>query len=126
MKVVYKADDGTEFNTEQECTEYESPLNKKLIDVINKMIPDHDLLRAKYIIENIDKLKETIEFYHDLRRKNFKEIDWSKVSEHTPVRTFSKTRKEWINCLFIKPCKGGVQLYNSEYGHITTNYCEIL
>ena len=58
MKLVYKADDGTEFGTEEECKAYES--NSKLRKFLNERIgvfTDINISDVEFLIQkHIDEL----------------------------------------------------------------------
>ena len=58
MKVVYIADNGTEFETEQECMEYEKPLDEFKVNEIDELWNNSSETVSKFIVRDFKKISE--------------------------------------------------------------------
>lgn len=77
MKIKYVADDGEQFDCEEECIYYEA-----LCDLESKLkkltIPAHDYEKddvIKFIVNNIDEVVEIIKEYSDKLSKELKKME---------------------------------------------------
>lgn len=59
MRVVYIADNGTEFETEQECMEYEAPLDEFKVKELEELWMNHGgIVVSEFIIRDFKKISE--------------------------------------------------------------------
>ena len=104
---IYVAEDGTKFNTEEECRDYERSLitvNAKLFDKNKKQITINSLSEAYYIILNDVASLETIDnlLYEEgeshISYDNFFDIDeLSYALEFAPQLVYYKGSWCWWN-----------------------------
>ena len=77
MKIIYKSDDGREFETEQDCREYENSTGK----IIETCIEEIDAYESNgnriyfSLIDNADELEEAFEDIWYIKFKTQKAID---------------------------------------------------
>ena len=59
MRVVYIADNGTEFETEQECMEYEKPLDGYKVSAVRELWHNNnDTGVSEFIVREFKKISE--------------------------------------------------------------------
>ena len=58
MRVVYIADNGIEFETEQECREYEAPLDEFKVNEIDELWNNSSETVSKFIVRDFKKISE--------------------------------------------------------------------
>jgi len=106
---VYVANDGTKFDTEQECLNYEDSISNaekyKGISALWNESPASSV--ASFVMNYFDKIKvimepEAKEVEVDITEKVIPEVDWEKVSTGTVILVRDHKSEEWTPRQFLR------------------------
>lgn len=108
MKIItntyYQANDGTAFDTQDDCEEYEDYINSeaklaKLSCLVNTKMSFS--LVSSFIYNNYDKIKEIMEGKAEDKSTVSTEVNWSKVPAGTVILVRHAEWTEWNERRFI-------------------------
>ena len=124
MKIItntyYQANDGTAFDTQDDCEEYEDYINSevkltKLSCLVNTKMSFS--LVSSFIYNNYDKIKEIMEGKTEDEPTASTEVDWSEVPAETTILVRDREREDWVERNFVRrtPCGLFVCYLKTEY-----------
>lgn len=108
MKIItnthYQANDGTTFDTQYDCEEYEDYINSeaklaKLSCLVNTKMSFS--IVSSFIYNNYDKIKEIMEGKTEDEITVSTEVDWSEVPAGTVVCVRDFEGEEWVQRKFM-------------------------
>lgn len=133
MKIIYKANDGTEFDTAEQCTAYES-LNTEAVKAIQALWTESPFSCSEFIIINIKEINSIIDKYTvDKQSEEFKVLGWSILPSGTSVRVKNNEMDEWIYGVLVAYHK--IDMYpfrikyikdQDNYVYQSFKYCELV
>ena len=105
----YLAEDGTKFNTEADCKQYEDCIKwqdqqarlQSLCENISSTGCNGSIRLAEFIIDNYDKIKEIMEGKTEAKPTVSPEVNWSEVPAGTAILVRDRERDEWVEYVFI-------------------------
>lgn len=112
-KTCYQATDGTAFDTQKDCEEYEAKLTKLSCLVNTKMSFS---LVSSFIYNNYGEIKEIMEGKAEDVYIVSTEVNWSKVPAGTMILVRGSVREEWIERKFISYNP------NASYPYVCSHY----
>jgi hypothetical protein len=96
MKIIYEAEDGTNFYSELECAEYEKTSNRQYL--IDQLVSNFNLsvVASRIIIDNIIEINQIV-----TKSSNYKlDLDWAKVPIGTEILVKDYSSDDWQRAEF--------------------------
>ena len=121
MKIItntyYQANDGTAFDTQDDCEEYERLIAADELDDLFSESKSMYGSFGSFVSSNYDKIKEIMEGKTEDEHAVSTEVNWSKVPEGVVILVRDTEEMNWVerNFIYRKPCGLFVCYLKTEY-----------